>query len=316
LSGGSGSVSGTIFVLAIAAGSSNGTGTASGTGGSSATAVGATFGVTASSVVGKSLVAASAITAGIGSAQAQGAAEHKRIAAAAGVGYAAAVGTAIFAAIGVASGTATTAGIRPPTTFGVYYFSQTVDLGEIYTSRLTAEMTVLGSVRNDFFDGYELFDGTEPFESDPDPSSYAATLQLRLTLDDPSGSPGWTDWLNFIIGDYSAWGYEFRLLLQTFNPNVTPVVSGLSVTVDMPDRIVEGKSLTSGTTDYNVVFTGSFKAEPGISVTPHDMASGDYYAVVNKSASGFTVRFFNSGSTRVSRKFDYTAKGYGRIIAV
>jgi hypothetical protein len=41
------------------------------------------------------------------------------------------------------------------------------------------------------------------------------------------------------------------------------------------------------------------------------LASGDFYAITNKSETGFTIEFFNSSSATVSRTFDYVARGYG-----
>ena len=39
------------------------------------------------------------------------------------------------------------------------------------------------------------------------------------------------------------------------------------------------------------------------------MASGDKYAISNKSKTGFDIAFQNSGGSGVSRTFDYVAKG-------
>jgi len=40
------------------------------------------------------------------------------------------------------------------------------------------------------------------------------------------------------------------------------------------------------------------------------MQSGDYYGITSKSATGFTITFYNSGGTPVDRLFDYVATGF------
>ena len=50
---------------------------------------------------------------------------------------------------------------------------------------------------------------------------------------------------------------------------------------------------------------------PAITITPHDMATGDYYAITTPAAGGFHLRFFDSAGGGVARHFDYIARGYG-----
>ena len=41
----------------------------------------------------------------------------------------------------------------------------------------------------------------------------AATLQVRTTNDDPGGSPTWSTWKTFIVGEYTARAYQFQIIL-------------------------------------------------------------------------------------------------------
>jgi hypothetical protein len=91
----------------------------------------------------------------------------------------------------------------------------------------------------------------------------------------------------------------------------TPVVSALSVTIDVEDTIQNGNDLVSGTGTYTVVFTRPFySVNYAIGITNQGMATGDYYTLNNKTISGFDIAFKNSGGTGVSRTFDYIAKGF------
>ena len=91
----------------------------------------------------------------------------------------------------------------------------------------------------------------------------------------------------------------------------TPVVSELSVTIDMPDRIFSGNDIISGVATKTVTFTLPFKSvNYAVGITAEDMATGDYFIVENKAVDSFDVTFKNSSNSVVSRTFDYLAKGF------
>ena len=64
---------------------------------------------------------------------------------------------------------------------------------------------------NVFDDAAGLFDAREGF-FDGDTSSFGdtnATLFIATTDDDPSGSPTFTDFRDFVVGEYSAHALKF-----------------------------------------------------------------------------------------------------------
>ena len=95
----------------------------------------------------------------------------------------------------------------------------------------------------------------------------------------------------------------------------THQISALSVTVDMPDRVFSESDIVSGTSasGKTVTYSPAFKQVQGIGISASNLTSGDYYAITNKSATGFTIEFFNSSNATVSRTFDYVARGYGEL---
>ncbi|TAL39628.1 MAG: hypothetical protein EPN97_02065 [Alphaproteobacteria bacterium] len=196
-------------------------------------------------------------------------------------------------------------------TSGAYAFADSVDLGAVYTSRLTADIAVSGIDLNSTIDTWDDTDLVENFDGVADPSLWSLVLQLRFTSDDPSGSPVWSGWMPFVIGDYTARAFEFRVLLASAISNVTPSLSLLTVDVDMPDRTVSGRGIASAAGGTTVSFAAPFRATPAITITPQDMATGDYYAITTPSSASFGIRFFNSAGTGISRTFDYLARGYG-----
>jgi hypothetical protein len=53
-----------------------------------------------------------------------------------------------------------------------------------------------------------------------------------------------------------------------------------------------------------------FKVLKGVGIAAGNLQSGDYYAITSKSATGFTITFYDSTDTAVDRTFDYVARGY------
>jgi hypothetical protein len=193
---------------------------------------------------------------------------------------------------------------------GTYVFSAPIDIGGIYTSRVTASITQFAENPTELFDdgrGFSLFDSaTGSFDGDS-PSNSNAHLEIALSDDGVT----YTSFKNFVIGDYTARYYKFRLFLRSRDGATTPVVSEVSVTIDMPDRIFSGNDIVSGATTYTVSFTNPFKSvNYAVGITGENMATGDYFIVENKTINGFDVTFKNSSDTAVSRTFDYIAKGF------
>ena len=201
---------------------------------------------------------------------------------------------------------------------GTYDFDNVVDLTAVFTSRVTANVTM---TRVDF--GINFDDATGNFDAreglfDGDVNEFGDTnceLQIATTEDDPaSGSATFTAFRKFFVGDYKARGFKFRALLTSTDSEATPSVSALSVTIDMPDRIVAENDIASGTGTKAITFSPAFKSLQGVGISAQNLASGDFYAITNKSATGFTIQFFNSGSSGINRTFDYVAKGFGELV--
>jgi len=198
---------------------------------------------------------------------------------------------------------------------GIYYFSNDLDLGQKYTSRLNFSFTSTRFDRTNLFDSATgLFDARSGV-FDGDPTAFGDTsvsLQLRHTDDDPTGTPTWSDWQAFSVSDISARAFEFRLVMTSTDTNVTPIVSALSATVDMQDRVVSGSDITfTGTT--NVTFDDAFVVTPAIGLSLANLTDGDRYTITNKTRTGFTINTFTGGSASTNAvTLDYVAKGYGK----
>jgi hypothetical protein len=203
-------------------------------------------------------------------------------------------------------------------TSGTYDFDNYVDLAQVFTSRVTATVNVTRADYVNTFDDHEgLFDdavGT----FDGDVQAFDDTnveLLVSVTDDDPAGSPTWSDYAPFFVGDYKARALRFRARLTSTDEQASPEVTALSVSVDMPDRTIAVADTASGAGSKAITFSPAFKAVQGIGISASNLNSGDYYAITSKSAAGFTITFYNSSDTAVDRTFDYVAKGYGEVAA-
>ena len=196
---------------------------------------------------------------------------------------------------------------------GVYEFANSVDLGAVYTSRLTSNMTVYGADLLSNVDEWTDVDAIDNWDGG-DPSKWGVELQVRTTEDNPAGSPTWSDWARFVVGDYTARAFEFRLILYSYQTGITPIVEELSVSVDMPDRQAGDNDVTCTAGGVTVTFTPAFKARPSLGLAPQDLDTGDYWLITSLSATGFHIEFFNDSAVSIERTFDWVAVGYGRVV--
>ena len=105
--------------------------------------------------------------------------------------------------------------------------------------------------------------------------------------------------------------FKFRAKLTCDNKKVRSKVPDLVFTVNFEKRVDSGQDIVASASGQTVTFNNSFFAIPSISVAGQGMAVGDFFTISNKTKDGFTIRFFNSSNTGISRTFDYQAQGYG-----
>ena len=191
---------------------------------------------------------------------------------------------------------------------GYYYFANPIDLGAVYTTRVTAFITQTADNIDDLFDSRtgNFDDGASNFDGDA-PANCNAHLEIALSNDNIT----YTTYRNFVIGDYSARYYKFRVMMTSSDLASTPVVSALSVTLDMEDRILSGNDISSGTGTYSVTFTNPFySSNYAVGITAQGLNTGDFFTISSKTVNGFNVAFKNSAGSGVTKTFDYLAKGY------
>ena len=191
---------------------------------------------------------------------------------------------------------------------GNYLFADVIDIGAKHTARITASLTQTSDNPDDLFDNRSgLFDSASSNFDGDTPANANAHIEVA-TSDDNST---YTAFQNFVIGDYTARYFKFRVVLISRDGASTPRVSAVTVTIDMPDRIFSGNDIESGAGTKTVTFTNPYKSvNYAVGITGENMATGDFFTVSNKTINGFDVLFKNSSGTNVSRTFDFIAKGF------
>ncbi len=191
---------------------------------------------------------------------------------------------------------------------GNYLFADVIDVGAKHTCRITASLTQTSDNPDDLFDNRTgLFDSAKSNFDGDTPANCDAHLEISTSDDNTT----YTSFSNFVIGNYTARFFKFRVVLTSTDGASTPRVSEVTVTVDMPDRIFSGNDITSGAGTKTVTFTNPYKSvNYAVGITGEDMATGDFFTVSNKTVNGFSVLFKNSSGTNISRTFDFIAKGF------
>lgn len=197
---------------------------------------------------------------------------------------------------------------------GSYVFYETLDLGGIYDLGMQRILkTRAYEPGNTWDERLEFIDLWDDIDGD-DLGAANCELYVRATDDNPSASPTWRDWQPFVNNTNRGRGFQFKVIATSSNPAQNVVIEELGVQAHFERRTEQQRNLTSGAGSYAVTFPSAFYGIPSIGITAQDMDTGDYFQLSSVSRTGFTVTFRDSGSSIVSRTFDYQAVGHGREI--
>jgi hypothetical protein len=191
---------------------------------------------------------------------------------------------------------------------GYYAFDNTIDLDGVYTVRMYADMTTSSAdISTDLYDLQDLYDVLDLYASRE--GVCGVDLEMRFTADDPDGSPTWSEWQRVLVGDYTARAFQFRAVLWTTVGTVTPILTAITVYLDMADRVHPfDASVEIGGSP--VVYSPPFFATPAVGIAVANGQAGDSYAITGHTRAGFTIAFSNGGSG-VARTISGVARGYG-----
>jgi hypothetical protein len=210
------------------------------------------------------------------------------------------------------------------TSTGTYSFANALDLGSTFSLDLTRHFVTRGFLPNDTLDGRSgLVDDWLNWDG-ADVNRVNAILKVRTTDDNPSGTPTWSAYQEFISGTYKARAFQFQAELQSNDVAQNILIDELGYTATLQRRTENSNgTIASGAGAKAITFDKPFFVGtaslggvntylPSIGITALNMGSGEYFEVTSISSTGFTVTFKNSGGTAVNRNFNWSAVGYGR----
>jgi len=218
-------------------------------------------------------------------------------------------------------------------TSGTYYFNNVVDLGGIFTCIFKRKLTTRGLLPNDTIDDratnmdrWSDFDGALAdettanlyFRKSNDASADDDIITEdgdKILLEDGSdllqeSSQTYGVWTPMESGRYTGRVFQFKVDLSSTTVDQTPIIDELGYTLQFENRTESG-GYESGTGAKVVTYAKAFYQTPKLGITSSDMASGDRYAISSETRTGFTINFYNSSGSGVSRNFQFQANGYG-----
>ena len=142
-------------------------------------------------------------------------------------------------------------------------------------------------------------------------ASTEITEQDFMDILESGHPPGYTNFRDFIQGDYTYQRALFRAILTSSNAD-RGYIDGLRVTVDVPDVFDRGTAqVVTAASGVVVVFARQFRVAPEVTLT---FKGGTTIAVPrilgSVTTTGFTAVLENTSGTRVTGAISWVAQGY------
>jgi hypothetical protein len=207
-----------------------------------------------------------------------------------------------------------------------YQFVNALDLGARFSLDIQRRFVTRAFFPNDLIDSrtanvdtWNDFDGT-------DADAVNAKLYFRSTNDDPSGSPTYGAWQEFISGTFEARAFQFKAELNSSDVAQNILIDELGYQATFQRRQENSNGdIASGTSTKAVTFDKAFFTGtaslggtnaylPSVAVTVMNLGAGERVNVSSVSSTGFSIDVLDSGGSNVNRNFTYQAVGYGKAV--
>ena len=142
-------------------------------------------------------------------------------------------------------------------------------------------------------------------------ASTEITQQDFAAIVEAGHPPGYTDFRDFIQGDYTYRRALFRAILNSRNSD-RGFIDALRVTVDVPDIFDRGTAqITDPAAGASIYFSRSFRVAPEVTMTHKGGTAVAIPRLLGAvTTTGFTAVLENSSGTRVTGSFTWIAQGY------
>ena len=204
-----------------------------------------------------------------------------------------------------------------------YQFNNTLDLGARFSLDIKRRFVTRAFFPNDTIDArtalintWNDFDGTEA-------DAVNAKLYMRRTDDDPSGTPTYTAWQEFVAGTFKGRAFQFKAELTSADIAQNILIDQLGYETSFQRREEISQPIASGTSTKSVAFDNAFFVGtsalgnlnnflPSIGITVQNLGNGERVNVSNVTGTGFDLDVLDSSNNNVNRNFTYAAVGFGR----
>ena len=180
------------------------------------------------------------------------------------------------------------------------------DLGAVLPARVSTDATFTSIVTDgsNFMDFWGKVDLRESW--DDKLKLDALKFEVRTTNDNPADvSATWTSWKPFIIIDVLARGFQMRATFTEFDEYSQLTLEELELIVDMIEKFESDRAKTA----TSITYPTPFYTTPDLTVTPINMATGDYMTISSETKDGFGINFYNSSGASQTRTYNYIARG-------
>tara|TARA_R100001510_G_scaffold15438_1_gene12941 strand:+ start:2525 stop:6034 length:3510 start_codon:yes stop_codon:yes gene_type:complete len=215
----------------------------------------------------------------------------------------------------------TNIGITSPATkaTGTYDFGATLDLEGTFSLVLKRHFQSAGFFPSALWDDrVGLVDTFEDWDGD-----VADRVNAKLMVKTSTDMSSYTGFNEVANGTFKGRGFKFQATLETTDPAQNIVIQQLGYSAEMPLRTEQSSKITSGLGAKTVIFAAPFFVgtssitgipKPSVSISPQNMATGDFYELLDSNISGtqFIVHFKDSSGANISRDFTYSAVGFGK----
>tara|TARA_Y100000114_G_scaffold114177_1_gene108198 strand:- start:457 stop:1260 length:804 start_codon:yes stop_codon:yes gene_type:complete len=195
---------------------------------------------------------------------------------------------------------------------GIYDFANTLSFDAIYDVSIGA---ILGMSSEDEYDLFDSGRGATLFEDAKAPFDGSPEIQCGAEIQVGSDNTDLANITTFrkIAQQSTIKGrfFKFRCIITCEDSKVRAKVHDLKFTVNFEKRTETGEDVVSSASGSTITFTNAFFATPSIGISAQGMQVGDFFTISSKSKTGFTIQFFNSSNTGISRTFDFQAIGHG-----
>jgi len=206
-----------------------------------------------------------------------------------------------------------------------YQFQSTFDLGDVYDFRIRRYIvsyplvftTLFDSISGSFDEQPGFFDGTVADQIN-------VVMYVRTTLDDPSGSPNYGPWTEFVSGMIRGRGVQLKAAFTTETELIGVAIDELGAELELTRRVTSSlatqassssavTSITFPNAYYKAVTVGDpyYNLLPSIGVTALSIGANTHAQITNLTRTGFDIDFLQGGARQVIN-FTYNAVGYGR----